>query len=257
VTSLRELQRAFARALTEPPSPQAAALVVAAGIPAERRLQVYRNNFLVTLQGALAAVYPVVRRLVGEGFFDHVARRYAREVPSTAGDIHAYGASFPLYLAQLPQTQGLPYLPDVARLEWTYHRVFHAADAHALGMECLANVPAERWSSLRLAVSPASDLLRSPYPVLRIWQVNQEDWHGEQTVHLDAGGDDVLVLRQGSGVELLALQPGELELLAALTNGTPLEQALDAALAVAPAFDLGVSLEKHFRLGTFVGLDFS
>lgn len=47
-------------------------------IAAARRLQVYRNHYYATLVESLEAAFPVVRRLVGEGFFRQVARRSAR-----------------------------------------------------------------------------------------------------------------------------------------------------------------------------------
>ena len=43
----------------------------AGGIAPERRIQVYRNNRLITLGEALKATFPVVCRLVDERFFDY------------------------------------------------------------------------------------------------------------------------------------------------------------------------------------------
>jgi len=251
VASLRELQRAFGRALVEPATVDATRFVAAAGIPAVRRVQVYRNNVLANLCGALEAVYPVVRRLVGEGFFGQVAKRYVGAVPSFSGDLHAYGASFPEFLAQSPELSELGYLPDVARLEWAFHQVFHAADAAPLSVAAITEVPADRWHALRFVLHPASALLHSPFPVVRIWQVNQEDWSGEATVSLDEGESDVLVRRQDGNVELMPLSPAELRLLTAFAHGGSLEQAVTAALEVDDGFDVGASLQKHLRLGTF------
>lgn len=67
--TLRELQTAFGRALTDPRAVDVTAFVMADGIPAARRIQVYRNNLLANLGGALEAIYPVVRRLSGDEFF--------------------------------------------------------------------------------------------------------------------------------------------------------------------------------------------
>ncbi len=249
--TLRELQRAFGRALIDPGAVDVATFVMAEGIPAARRVQVYRNNVYANLGGALEAVYPVVRRLTGEEFFRSAVKAYVRAVPSRSGDLHAYGASFPERLAQLPELSELGYLADVARLEWAYHQVFHAADALPLSLASLAGVPADRWHTVRFALHPASALLHSPYPLLRIWQVNQEDWAGEQTVSLDEGGDDILVRRQGGNVELMRLSPAEYRLLAAFGHGGSLEQAVTEALQGDPEFDVGASLHKHLQLGTF------
>lgn len=251
--TLRELQRAFAQALLDPESAEAAAFVMADGIPAVRRVQVYRNNVHANLCGALEAAYPVLRRLTGEDFFRQTAKAYVKAVPSRSGDLHAYGAGLAQWLAQLPGVAELAYLADVARLEWACHEVLHAADAPPLSLVSLASVPAERHHTLRFTLHPATALLHSAYPLLRIWQVNQQDWAGEQTVSLDEGADDILVRRQDDRVELLRLGPAELALLAAFGRGGSLEQAVADALKLEATFDVGASLHKHLQLGTFTG----
>src|SRR5689334_10948952 len=79
--SLRELQtRTLDALLHGGAGPAAAALLRSGRGPAPaRRLQVYRNNLVVSLTAALEAVYPVVARLVGAGFFRQVARAFIAE----------------------------------------------------------------------------------------------------------------------------------------------------------------------------------
>lgn len=250
---LRELQEAFGRAVLDPASAAALARVVLGGeIGVARRLQVYRNNVFASLRGALEAVYPVVARLVGDDFFRFAAHDYARAVPSASGDIHDFGAEFPEFLGGLPQAQGLPYLSDVARLEWAYHRVFHAADHAPLDPRGLTAVPPERWGDLRLRLHPASRLLASPYPVLRIWEVNQPGFPGEPSVDLGAGASWVLVVRPSETVEVRSLRPGEFALLAALAGDETLLAAVERALDVEPGLDPVGSLTRHVARGVLV-----
>ncbi len=247
----RELQRAFALALADPWYRGLDACIVAANLPPARRIQVYRNNILAILGGALESLYPVVRRLIGSDCFGALAKRYVQKPPSESGDLHGYGARFPEFVAAALETRALRYLPDVVRLEWTWHRVFHAADAFPLGLEALARMPPERWPALRLELNPACSLFHSEYPVLRIWQVNQEHWTGEVAVSLNEGSCQILVGRRAGEVEIMPLARGEYALLGALAEGHPLEQAVTLALGADSGFELGASLEKHFRLGTF------
>lgn len=251
MTALRELQATFALALVEPSYRGLDAHIVPGGITSERRTQVYRNNMFATLGGALEALYPVVRRLIGGDCFAALARRYVRQQPSLSGNLHDYGAHFPKLLSDAPETQALRYLPDVAGLEWACHQAFHAADTSPLGLEALTQLPAERWPGLRLELNPACALLQSVYPVLRIWQVNQEDWQGDMTVSLDEGPCQVLVGRRADELELVPLGRGEFALLRGLADGHPLEQAVTLSLDADSQFELGGNLEKHFRLGTF------
>ncbi|MCC9003222.1 MAG: DNA-binding domain-containing protein, partial [Candidatus Competibacter sp.] len=66
---LRELQLGFAAAVLDNIESDFDRHVRDAGLGGARRLRVYRNNAVLGLTGALEAVYPVARRVVGEGFF--------------------------------------------------------------------------------------------------------------------------------------------------------------------------------------------
>jgi len=253
MSTLRELQLGFAEAVTSAPAAERFATRIRShGLDGARRVQIYRNNLAATLSGALEAVFPVIRRLVGEGFFAAAARGYIRACPSVSGDIHRYGARFGAFLAALPGTEGLPYLSDVAALEWAYHEVFHTEPTPPLDADALRAVPPEQYAELRFALQPAARLLTSEYPVLHIWQVNQPDWQGEPRVDLGEGGCSLLVLRHGPGLELEALTTAEALWLEALGQDLPLVSALEQALAVDPDFDLATALARRLAQGVLV-----
>ncbi|HLD13305.1 MAG TPA: DNA-binding domain-containing protein, partial [Burkholderiales bacterium] len=67
-----ELQRAFAAGVFAE-DVAVTRHILDGRFPAARHLQVYRNNVFESLVGALKAVYPVVERLVGTGFFAYAA----------------------------------------------------------------------------------------------------------------------------------------------------------------------------------------
>lgn len=254
MSALRDLQCAFANALRNPNEEAICTAIVGAGLSPSQRVQIYRNNVLANLGGALEAIFPVLRRVIGADFFGYAARHYVREVASGSGDLHDFGFCFPEFLAFLPQAESLAYLADVGRLEWAYHRVFHAPDALPLNVAVLGKVPTDEWPKLRFFLNPASELLQSPYPILRIWQVNQDDWSEDRTVHLGQGSSAVLIRRTHFEMELLALSSGEYRLLASLAKGHSLDQALGEALGAESDFDLGQCLGQHLGSGTFVGL---
>src|SRR5512134_2126308 len=103
------------------------------------REQIYRNNVFISLTGALADVYPVVQRLVGEKFFAQLARRYIRAYPSRSGNLHDFGRHLGGFMLPMKELKGLPYLADVAALEWACHESFHAAEAAALDFSRLTH----------------------------------------------------------------------------------------------------------------------
>lgn len=272
MTALPELQRAFAQAMyageaasgaslrrgprLDPIADEAITRHVRDGcFPAARLLQVYRNNVFESLGGALKAVYPAVERLVGAGFFAYAADGYIRAHPPASGNLHDFGEQFAAFLAAFAPAQNLPYLPDVARLEWAWHRAFHAADSPPLSLERLAAVAPAEYAALRFRLHPSTQLLASDYPVRRIWQVNQPGHAGDPTVNLAEGGVRLLVVRPGIEVTIEDLGAGDDALLRAFAAGHRLEQASQAALAAQPAYDLATALRDHVARGIIV--DFS
>jgi len=248
---LRDLQADFAAALFNE-RPEMAARVRAGRFPAAQHLQVYRNNVVEGLTGALRAVYPVVEKLVGDGFFRYAAHAYLGAHRPRSGNLHDFGDAFAGFLACFAPAAGLIYLPDVARLEWAWHQAFHAADAPAFDLARLGAVPAERHETLRFVLHPSACLLASEFPIVHIFEINQEGYGGDTSVDLAEGGVRALVIRRGLTVYVEPLAVGEAGLLTALAAQQPLGAAVQAVLAAQPDFDLTGTLTDHLRRGTLV-----
>lgn len=247
--ALPELQAGFAAAVFEDDRGRIAGALRAGRFGGERLLQIYRHNSFASLTRALEAVYPVVARLVGTGFFRYAADRYIRQQPSTSANLHDFGDRFALFLEAFGPAATLPYLPDVARLEWAWHGVYHAANHAALALEQLAALPAAQHDRLAFSLHPAARLLASDYPILRIWRANQPGAE-EQEVDLAAGGVRLLVLRRELEIEFKTLGTGEYQLLRACAEGQPFAAACAAALAAEADFDLPAALQQHVLRGT-------
>jgi hypothetical protein len=249
MSSLREAQRRFAAALLAPAGESTP-------FPADR-LAVYRRNAASNYRNALAATYPVVKRLVGAPFFDTAVDAYVITHPSRSGDLNIYGDRFGDFLAAYAPATALPYLPDVARLEWAIDEAHRAAEAPRVPKAVLAAfsiVPPERLAALRLRLDPSCRFVDSPYPILRIWQTNQPEHVGERRISLDDGGDALLIRRDAEGTALQRLATGEHAWLAALASGATLAPAIDAAQRVDARFDLGAVLREHIAAGTIVAV---
>lgn len=217
------------------------------------RFAVYRNNLVESLTGALADVYPVVRQLVGEAFFRGLARAFLRAHPSRAGHLQPFGAELPSFVAAFPPAAGLPYLGDVAALEWACHEAWHEAEWPALDPARLGALPSADLPALRLHLQPSARLVASRYPVLRIWQANQPEAR-DAAVSLDEGGVRLLVVQHDLEVEFQHLDAGEHAWLRQLATGATVLRAAAAACAADPAFDLGATLARHCARRLFTGL---
>ena len=254
--SLRELQSAFAGEIFREAEGQASTVICANGLSGARRLQIYRNNMFASLTDALRSIYPVIERLVGEQFFPYAANRYICRHPSTSGNLHDFGAAFADFLKTFEPTAALAYLPDVAALEWAYHCVFHAAEHPGIDLTALRQVPEARYESLKFRLHPAARLLASNYPVLKIWQVNQTDYSGEQTVNLHEGTNRLLVIRRRLDIDIESLGAGEFALLNALATDCEFALACEQALEADPERDVAGAFQAHIARETLVDFFF-
>ena len=254
---LRDVQRAFAESLVEGDT-EASRLIQNGKLSGARRLEVYRHNVFTNLRGALGDIFPVVKRIVGDAFFLHAADQFIRAYPSRSGDLNQFGFEWPAFLSGYPHAAELPYLADVARLEWAWHDCFHAAEAAALDLARLATMPPEVHGKLVFRLHPAVRLLKSEFPILRIWQVNQEHFSGDMEIDWETAGDSLLVRRETAGsveVVIESLTPGAWCFLSELAQERTLEAVASTALATDKGFDLQGFLLESVQCGVIV--DFS
>ena len=243
---LMAIQAGFAAALRDRDrTPATQAWLAGDAELVDRRMAIYRANMVASAEKALAAAYPVVRQVVGDEFFHGLAREYQRRIPSTSGDLTTFGASFDEFLAAFEHTQSLPYLPDLARLEWAVHRAYGAADAPDFDAAALASVDDEQQGAIRLRWSPGLAVIGSCYPIVRVWTIHQPGHAGEFSVDWDLA-ETALVARDGFVVTVTGCGAGDAAFLEASLNGVPLGDAAATALQYHPDFDLGALLSRAF-----------
>lgn len=238
---LAEYQRTFVETLLqEAPSP-------------DRRIGVYRNNVHASLVAALAAGFPVVRRLVGEDFFEAMAVLFIRRQPPSSPVLAEYGAGFAAFLAAFEPAAELPYLPDIARLEWACGTAYHAADGTPSGIERLAAIPEESLGTTRFRLHSATGIVASPWPIVSIWTTNT---HESETRRIgpESPAETALVTRPRLDVQVRCLPPGGDVFVDALADDRPLGEAAAAAAESAPDFDLAATLAVLFDAGAVAGL---
>lgn len=244
---LARWQEEFADAVLGEADGAFASRVEPAGPDAARRIAIYRRSVAANLVRALRGAYPVVLRLVGDAFFEEAARRHARAHPPACGDLNRYGEGFPAFLREYPHAAALPWLADVARLEWAVHEASMAGDCAPIDFPALSAVPAEAQGALVFSLHPSVRLVRSRHPILAIWEANQPDRDGSPD--RDAGEDLVMAWREAGVVRAAALAPREADFLEAVTAGSALGEAVGE-----PDWDLAgflARLAAHGILGAF------
>lgn len=182
--ALRDVQARFFRSIAAAPGPAASEgfdpalvdLVEARGRlgPADR-LDVYAQMYWARLHDVLGEDFPRVASLLGPERFADAACAYLARHPSTCPSVRHVGRGFADFLAAAPEAAGMPFLADLARLEWARLEVFDAPDAEPLGVEDLRQVAPADWPRLTLRLVPAVVLLRSAWRIHDLWAAVEKD----------------------------------------------------------------------------------
>lgn len=226
--TLLELQQAIQRSLLECTDGEASAWVIADGLDAGARLGIYRNTCASVLVTALRLAFPAVQRLVGPEFFEGAAGLFVAQAPPRSAWLDEYGADFPDFLGRLPQAAPVPYLADVARLEWHVNLVLHAPDVQPLDIARLTALSEAGSAQLRFEPHPAVRLLRCEFPADNIWRaVLERDERAMAAVDLAEGPVWLLVHRTQNRIDVIRLGECEWRLAADLFSGKPLSAALE------------------------------
>jgi len=215
------IQKLFYQAVIEDTSKLNEYLKAPQNLTQKEGLGIYRGSVNGKLTRTLKSIYPVVFNLVDSQFFNATAVSFIRRFPSLSANLGDYGVQFPDFLANFPPVAKLPYLPDVARLEWYWHQVFNGEENTELNLTALGKVAPEKWGELVFYLPQNSVLLESVYPIHRIWEVNQPEYIGEGVVNLNEGGVKILLWRKGYNMRIDLPNEAEWELLKALQTRKP------------------------------------
>jgi len=248
--ALRDYQRAIAAALLSGDTASAAMMIDGLRPPIDR-LRIHRNTMMIALANALALTYPAVEALVGKDFFSQTARTFVQTEPPRAALLSLYGDAFPDFLGRCEPARALPYLPDVACLEWA--------------VECAARGPADGEAppradidlgGTRLTLAPSLALVSVRYAAAEpIWRAALKQ-DGDTLSRIDtAPAPAVLaVWRDSDGAEVLPLGLSAAAFVEELLAGGDAESAINAAAAAKPDGDPIAAITKEILPAGFARL---
>src|SRR5712691_6191123 len=200
-SSLAGLQSAFKRYLFAGDNEEDLAAQVArvGGIPAEMRLDVYRNAYYLRLEEALARDFPALRAVTGDEAFGRLAAGYLTAYPSTQPSLRFLGQHLQDWLRRACEE---PALADLAALEWAVLHAFDAPDAPTLTVVDLEGPSPDRWAELCLALHPSVSLLALETNAQETWLAVRG---GQPVLALRRSREWLVVWRGGSGPQVEAI----------------------------------------------------
>ncbi|NNM56827.1 DNA-binding domain-containing protein [Acidocella sp.] len=249
---LREQQAAFVAVLRGVSAGLLDDAIIPGSIAAEARMAIYRNNVLGNLAACLQIAYPAVEKLVGADCFAGLCRDFIQARPPVCANLYEYGAEFAIYLEASKSLKSLPYLADVARLEWAVNIALHAAETPPLDPGALAGVDVAETGFVR---HPSVSLLILRDDARGIWEaVLLEDVSKKDAllaaIEISAAAVPVIVSRSSGTLEIMPVTAPVFDFALILLSGFPLADALEATTPdEAPAM-LGMFLAQ----GLFAGI---
>lgn len=242
--SLLELQTEFQSGVLKNDAKNLINAIVENHFSAEQQLQIYHNNILVSLTEALQSIYPNIQRLLGEDFFKAAANIYIPQNLPHTGSLIEFAGNFAEFLADFEHTKEMLYLVDIAKIDWACHQIYHAKDSPLFDLNKLRNIPEAEYEQIKFILNPASFILKSAYPVLHIIKICQEIVGPEETVNLEEGGDNILIIRKEMEITFDRLSGAEFSFLQAIAEGYLFEKVCDLTLQNDPKFDVNSYLQK-------------
>lgn len=245
-------QQSFARALLELEQQEAVAGLFKPVPDLTQRLTMYRGNLTAICINTLMQAYPILLQLVGQDYFEQMAKAYARSFPAQTGNLAEFGQDLAHLLQDRAEISTYPYLPDIARLEWLLHRTYYAKERTVLDLPALARqaqVYGADPMTLSLGWQDYAELVSSDFAVASIWQSlqNQDDLSACKWQQAEF----VLIYRDNWQSQLQILSQADYAALHVLRQGQPIGTALEAALNLDAGFDIGGQLQAWFAAGLF------
>jgi putative DNA-binding protein len=208
------------------------------------------TDLVTFLIRALAARYPVVRRLIGDDSFLQAARRFVAMQPPRMPIVAHFGEAFPHYLRSLGDAASFEYVADMAELEAARARAYHSADATLLDAQALSFLSTARCGDFVVRLHPSVAMVASLFPIVTIWKANQTDSAGIID-HWRA--EAALVVRSFLDVDVLLLPPGGHAFMTALSSGSTIAAAAACATVNDNSFDLAATLTILAEANVVVG----
>jgi len=245
---LSEIQSHFAEFVTRHDSDHIAKpdLYMQGGASIHDRLSVYLNNYEQSLVKAVMSVYELISALTGDEFAQKIAASYVRDHKPASGNMNIYGHDYADFIKNYEGARDVPYLADIARMEWALHSAYYAADEQPMEIAWLQTMDEEALGDLKLELCADVHIVKSEYPVFDIREfclaengadLNIEDKQAQNCLIYRTRGDDMRV-------KIHVLGDDELFILEQIDQGKKFEAIAQAADK--RKYDLGLLLQFIF-----------
>lgn len=207
MNKLADYQRALMGALLDPDKPLSDLQAVMAGEnDLSERLAIYQNSVLGGRFTVLQQIFVCVEKIVGAEYFQQMAEQFLVETPSNNVVISAMGAGFVAYVTTHEVVQHVPYIVDMAQLDWRWYQVFHGRSNRARADNA---VPlGARWT-----LPLDAQLLKSTFPLHLLWEMCQPEYQGEFQLPDGDGTYYFIIIQRAQSIHIELLSEAQWQVL--------------------------------------------
>lgn len=182
VTAALENQHATIACDVEPIPRRLESIKNQAPLKREDRLSIYAEGYFIRIVDAVSDDFGVVSRILGEERFRDLIARYLRRYPSQSATLSDLGEHLPTFIRDTAFATDLPFLSELARIEWMAVEAFLADDSRPLDTTQLGNIPESAWPDAVFELDSSVRLLQCDWTVDRAW--NEKELTSEKLVGL-------------------------------------------------------------------------
>jgi len=189
------------------------------------RVGAYTGGYHARVEESLLESFPALAAVLGGAAFHSLVHRYLPCINRDEPNLNYIGRDLPGFLADDELGVALPFVPDLARLEWAVLECFHGAWLAAADLSLLEDLGQDQLASLRLDFQPAAALVVSDWPIKEIRDARDYD-RDSVDIDLVDRPDSVLVYRAGFDVVTEGLGEAEATALESMRAGATLGQTV-------------------------------
>lgn len=226
--SLVELQLAMTSQILgdDSPFPFDEWIRVPDGADPRTRIAVHRDGYPARIASSLAEAFPAVANILGDGSLAKLTNRFIRDDGCSEWNLNRIGRSLPEFLESDPLTHELPFLPDLAALEWAVFECFHSAPGHEFDPSTIGALSSDDWTHARIVFRPGTAVVGSEWPIHELWNTRDLD-RSEIDVDLSGRPERVLVYQVDFAIETHTVDPIEAHALESLLAGARLGEVME------------------------------
>lgn len=147
---------------------------------AQAALGVYHNNYIENGIRALSISFATVAGLLDESDFRRLARDYLLAYPKLCYDWADYGETFAEFMYDIDALAAMPFLPEVAELDWRLMHIERAQD-QSFDAASFARLQSEDSASLSFVPAATLQIMSAVFPLAELYALVHNEAYSESS----------------------------------------------------------------------------